>query len=491
MSNKDFLSQFSNDNKPDSFKEEVRVPIKKEPKTVNYKLLIIILFIVLIITGLILFFIFRPTIEVEDFVGRKVNEVNAWIRQNDINAKGIIFNEEYSFDYDEGTIIYQSIESNKKVRKDVKMDFTVSLGANPDELIAVPDLMNMNKDEIQDWIKSNKLSKTKIINTYSDEVELNQVISYEFKNVEADSFTRSSTLTISVSKGPKPAGLVKVEDFVKKYYNEVELWANQNKIKLVKLERYSDDIDKDKVISQSVAANKEINEGDTLTVYVSLGKAVYAKNFLDVSIEEVNHWASKNGVYLITKEEYHNAIAKGKVIRQSISEGTIIDDEFTVVVSLGKPDFDYTGMTYDDLYDWVASVNEYGANISIGKKTYKNSDTVPVGQIISMNDTKVNGVLNPVISEGKNIFVKDYNSLIWTDINANPINYSEDDIRTLLEYNGLTYEIEYINKPNYEINKLVKVEYKIGNSIYQVNAGTYISEKTVVKAIVCETNFEE
>ena len=53
MSNKDFLSQFSDNNKkPDSFKEEERVKVTKEKKPVNVKLLLVILAIVLAIVGI-------------------------------------------------------------------------------------------------------------------------------------------------------------------------------------------------------------------------------------------------------------------------------------------------------------------------------------------------------------------------------------------------------------------------------------------------------
>ena len=42
MDNKDFLDQFSNNGKPDSFKEEERVPVTKERKPLNIKLLLLI-----------------------------------------------------------------------------------------------------------------------------------------------------------------------------------------------------------------------------------------------------------------------------------------------------------------------------------------------------------------------------------------------------------------------------------------------------------------
>ena len=54
---KDFLSQFSTENKPDSFKEEERVKVVKERKPFN-PLFVIIPVVVLIIAGLLVYLFF-------------------------------------------------------------------------------------------------------------------------------------------------------------------------------------------------------------------------------------------------------------------------------------------------------------------------------------------------------------------------------------------------------------------------------------------------
>ena len=62
----------------------------------------------------------------------------------------------------------------------MKLNFVISKGGDPDERIVVPDLKNMTKSKIQEWIDSNKLQKTKIMNAYNDEIEEGQVIDYSF-----------------------------------------------------------------------------------------------------------------------------------------------------------------------------------------------------------------------------------------------------------------------------------------------------------------------
>ena len=391
MSNKDFLSQFSgNNSKPDSFREEERVRITKSPKSVNVKLIVIILAILLAIVGVVLFFVLRPTIEVREFVGSNQSEVKAWVKQNEIETQGIIFREDYNFDYDEGYIIDQSIEAGKKVRKNVKMDFTVSLGADPDEIIRVPDIENMYKSELQDWVKDNKLTKTKIMSAYSDTVEYDGVISYEFKGSDADSFTRSSTLNITISKGPQPAGTVTVEDFVKQDYSVVEAWGKKNKIEIVKATKYDDKIAKDLVISQSIEAKKTVKEGEVLTVVVSLGKGIVVPDFAKMSKSDTDDWIKENSAYVKTKEMY--SYSDDYVIDQSIATGRYIGDGSKLSLTLNLGDhfyldeigFTIEGNSYDKFKDFAQELMEKGIYID----THKNfiPSNKPERTILSVND---------------------------------------------------------------------------------------------------------
>ena len=397
MTNKDFLSQFTgDDNKPASFKEEERVKITKDKKPFNVKLIVIILAIVLAIVGLILFFVLRPTIEVKDFVGSNASEAKAWIKQNEIETQGIIFKEEYSFDYDEDYVISQSIEAGKKVRKNVKMDFIVSKGADPDELISVPDIESMYKDEIQDWIKENKLTKTKVMSAYNDEVEDGAVVSYEFKGVDADSFTRSSILNITVSKGPQPAGTVTVDDFVKQDYSVVEAWGKKNKIEIFKSERYDDKIAKDLVISQSVEAKKTMKEGETLTVVVSKGKGIIVPNFSTMSDSDVDEWLKENASLVKVKEKYSNEA--GYIIKQSKTTGSYIgeDNKLEVTKNLGDKFFidelskfgvDFAaGASYEKAKSVAENLEEYGLIIDTHRVDEKSDQ--PYGTIIRVKEIK-------------------------------------------------------------------------------------------------------
>ena len=95
---KDFLSQFSNEGKPASFQEEERIPVQKERKPVNVKLIIILAIIAVLLGVLAYFLFFAPKIEMPNFIGKTKSDVAAWAKQQGIETSGIIFEEEYNFD---------------------------------------------------------------------------------------------------------------------------------------------------------------------------------------------------------------------------------------------------------------------------------------------------------------------------------------------------------------------------------------------------------
>lgn len=484
---KDFLDQFSNQGKPASFQEEKRVEIKKEKKPVNKKALIIAGVAILAVLGILYYVFLAPKIEVPNFVYQTKTDVVAWVKQQGIETTGIVFDEEFSFDYDDGTVLTQSIEPGTKVKKDVKMNFVLSKGADPDELVVVPDIQSMTKTDIKDWIAANKLTKTKISTQYSDSVEEDMVIDYKFTGCDEDSFTRSSTLKINVSKGPQPAGRVTVEDFIKKTIEQAEAWAKTNKVVLVKNESYSEKIEKGLIIAQSVEAGKNMNEGETLEVTVSLGKNIIVPDFTTMSENERNIWSRENGITFLTEEVYDNR-EKGTVLKQKPSANTSLGDKDYVEIKVSIGDPVYPGCaTLEELEKWVDEVNEKEAEIKISSVSYELNDTVSAGNIISISPStpKATSKIKVVVSSGKNIFLQDIKDpedgglLSWEDV-CKDERYSEEQIRTLCEYNKVNYKVTYVSN-EVEINKVVSVT-RNGGAI--VKAGTYISEAEVINVVI-------
>ena len=410
--NKDFLSQFSDSGKkPDSFKEEERIPVSKPKKEINPMMIIVPSVVaVIVVVALVYIFVF-PHIKVESFVGKSQNDAAAWIKQNEIESAGIVFKEEYSFDVAKGNVVSQTPESGK-VKKDAKMTFVISKGADPDELVSLPDIKNMTKSEIESWISENKLSATKINTTYSDTVAKDEVISVDL-SVDTDKFTRGTSLKINISKGPAPAGTVKVENLKNQTYSYAENWAKSKKITLKKVEAYDDEVIKGYIISQSIAADKEMKEGETLTVTVSLGKGFEVPNFLKMSESDLETWEKANASDA-TKviKKYYYSDSDSYVIKQSVSAGKTIEDDETVIITINKGNGFYLdeaasilGVTYAEgvtSYDKLNELEHKCSEIGLSFEVHHNQDTyevpseLPKGTIISLDYIVEDGVRHKV-----------------------------------------------------------------------------------------------
>ena len=453
--NKDFLSQFSDSGKkPDSFKEEERIPVSKPKKEINPMMIIVPSVVaVIVVVALVYIFVF-PHIKVESFVGKSQNDAAAWIKQNEIESAGIVFKEEYSFDVAKGNVVSQTPESGK-VKKNAKMTFVISKGADPDELVSLPDIKNMTKSEIESWISENKLSATKINTTYSDTVAKDEVISVDL-SVDTDKFTRGTSLKINISKGPAPAGTIKVENFKGQAYSIVENWAKTKKITLKKVEAYDDDMASGLIISQSIAADKEMKEGETLTVTVSKGKGVTVPNFLKMSETEYNTWKDTNtGENAIqVKEKVYYSTSDSYVIKQSVSAGTTIAQSEVVIVTINKGDgfylnealtalgYDYVegATSYDRLDDWSYKAKEIGLNAQVHMYTgnYVASDK-PKGTILKIEYAKDEDGNKYSMNEKLPLDVRIFCSVSSGELDKDEYKITADDLSTLGN-NNLSYD---------------------------------------------------
>lgn len=485
MAGKNFLDQFSSNDKPDSFKEEVLVPSKTSNKPLNIKLIIIGSAVVVLVIFLSWFFFLRPTIKVPSFIGQEVSDVNSWLKQYSIQPSGIVFDEEYSEEYDSKLIIYQSIAEGKKVKKDAKINFTVSKGPDPTVEVPFPDIISMSLRDINNWISTNKLSGTKISYEFSDDDPLDSVISYEFgSNASETNFKRSSPLTIIVSKGKQSDQPISVPSFIGKNISEVTSWGSKNKIKIKQKEGYSSTVNRDMIISQSVNPGKKITSKETLTVTVSKGEPIYAPDFSSYSEANITAWGTKNNVNIEILRKYSANVAKDKVIEQSHKDKAC-NDGMTVTISLGNVNADsLVGSSLDAVYKWRDEVNALGANVSIEEKRI-NDDVAPAGNIISVSNVNVNSTVTVNISRGRNILLKD-GTIFWSNL----VGTTEAQVRELCtssDNNGVTCKFYYVSGAP-SVDDIGKVKEASRSDGVSLQSGQYISQDVNINIYIYEKN---
>lgn len=399
---KDFLDQFSNTNKPESFQEEKRVPVQKKKFEPNWKVLGIFSLVFTLLLGLLYFFFFAPKIVVPNFVGMSKAEVATWIRQQSIDGSGIVMRDEFSLEHPADTVISQSVTEGSKVGKNAKISFVISKGADPSEVISLPDISSMKRDEINEWINTNKLSKTKISAVYSSSVPEGQVISYDLKS-EDGTFKRGTNLVITISKGIEPSKKVIVEDFAGKSESDLLSWANKNKLTVKKETEFSSTAKPGDITRTFPAKGENMESGSLITYYVSEGKGISVPNFTVMSKAELEAYkrTNANKISIIdSKENGRYSNQKGYVIAQTPAAGTMIGEREQVVltVNLGSQfylsdpqiDIQLIGKKLDSVTNKLndlrsKGIDAYADNWTAGEAIYSTEHTR--GTIISAQCT--------------------------------------------------------------------------------------------------------
>ena len=238
-----------------------------------------------------------------------------------LGRNGILYELKYEFSdtVEKGHVI----NSNPKQEATVKPDEMVTLTISKGKEIKVPDLKNKTMSYVTKWMVENNL-QINYKDKYDSKIKSGRVIESNYK--EGDIIEEGTTVDVTFSKGPL---VMKKFDNI----NDFKSWADTNGIKYEIKEEFNNDIEKDKIIKTSIEEGKNINLEDTIIVYVSKGKAVTVPNFNGMTKKEVQKECDNIGIKCTFKEEYSTK-SSGKVINQSVAEGTEISKGDTIVITI-------------------------------------------------------------------------------------------------------------------------------------------------------------
>ena len=265
---------------------------------------------------------------ISSWTGRTLDELLEYIDTNHLS--NVTLNFETSNDYEKDIIISQSTKG--EIKRNTKVTFTISLG---------------NENSLKDTVLEDLVNKTEFDATlYLKRNAIKYEISYDFSTIikkgNVISFTPSKGTTVKpksdivklvISKGKE----IEVLDFAGKSQDEVVSWAVDNNLKVTFKEKYSNTIEKDKVISLNYKAGDKIAEGTTVTVTTSTGKLLVPtlKNSA-----ELRSWASQYNISYTERYEFNTKVARGGIVSLSIPTGSPIDPEkntLDVLISNGSP----------------------------------------------------------------------------------------------------------------------------------------------------------
>lgn len=317
--------------------ESVKDPTYRRKQIIRWSITAAAVLVVLVLG----FFLYHKWTHVTmpDFTGKNFSEARQWAGKNDITLEG---KKEFSTSFVGNVVISQENKAGSKVKKGSLLTLTVSIGADPDEAVALPDFSTMTQDEAQQFIDAQKLSNIALIREFSDTVEAGKFLKLEIKDksVSAETYRRRDSAVLSFSKGKETfEKTIAVPDFAAKAKAEVETWVKANEIEMTYKEEPHDKLEEGMVIRQSIAAGTKVAKKDQMEVTISQGKAVIVPNYAEYGPEDA---ATANPDMVVqVKHVLTEALPYGTLVSQSIEAGTQLlgkdDKKITVTYSIGQP----------------------------------------------------------------------------------------------------------------------------------------------------------
>lgn len=208
----------------------------------------------------------KSTIKVPNVVGMTVTEASDALTKAGLKANATYAE---STEYDKDYIVSQDIEGNKEVPSGTVLNLVVSSGRVTGA--TVPDVVGLTEAEAKVKLEAEGFMMQKQLQE-SATVEKGYVVSQN--PLGATTAASGSTITVVISSGTTME-TVEVPNVVGKNEEEAKVILGESGLVCRTVtEDNSDTVEKGKVISQSVAAGGNVEEGTAVDLVVSLGKKI-------------------------------------------------------------------------------------------------------------------------------------------------------------------------------------------------------------------------
>ncbi|MDF2544164.1 MAG: serine/threonine kinase [Herbinix sp.] len=387
-----FLDEMISD-KPESFQEEVFEPVHKWPRR------LILVAIILVISIAVFFFLpHMSDVTVPDMTKWQYEEIDSWARKYHDNTiiKGIYHNK-----VEKSSVISQDIASGKRIKKDQSLTVTYSLGADPEEMIKIPDIMDMTMADIKQWISDHQLTGVTIKQEESEIIPENKVISFDLIDGTADEFQRKSRMVIYISSGTGNLNeSFQMPDLYGKTKTEVLQWAKSQQVEITLLEMFNQDVDYGKVCDQNIKKDTKITRKDRIEVSISRGKSILVPDFTGMNKSEAQELAKLLGISVFF--QFVNSSEKiDTVLSQDVVAKTEIDQKQVVTISIAKEDGkivvpDFRGLSTEEVNNlaslygmkvFIHSMGDVGEGGTVVSQTVTPGTKIAEDQIVTLDLT--------------------------------------------------------------------------------------------------------
>lgn len=201
--------------------------------------------------------------------------------------------------------------------------------------ISLISVENVTIDEAKSKLDASGI-KYDIEEVYNKDIEAGKVISQKPAPGTNYDVTKNSPVKLTVSKGAKIVKMPKVKG--KKYEEAVE---ELEKVELIpeRIDETSQTVEEGIVTKQDITEGKEVNAGETVKIYVSIGtglEKVSIPSVTDMDIEQAKKMLTEKKIEVnITYQEDTNK-SNGIVLKQSLEVGSVVDEGTAITLTVNK-----------------------------------------------------------------------------------------------------------------------------------------------------------
>lgn len=381
-------------------------------------------------------------VEVVNITGLTVAEAKEVLNADGLGVRKA--GTEASDDYEEGEIISQTPEAGDFVKPNTTIEVIVSSGP---ARINIPNVKGLTEKEAKDKLEDAGFEVT-VKEDFSATVEKGKVIS---QSPGANSLgNEGDTVTIVVSKGKEQ---VKVPNLLNKTKEEaVKALTDLGLEAGTVTEENSDTVEKDKVMKQSVEADKEVDKGTKVDLVISLGKkTVKVTNVVGATKETAITALEALGLKVTVKEEESSKTA-GTVIAQSIEANKEVAQGSAITITVAKPLGKTTVPDIKGASEASALELLKARGLAGSKSGEEYSATVPAGSIISQGTAA-----NTEVTKGTTIsYVVSKGPEPISKVNVpNLVGKSDTDAAAALAAVELTGEVTKEHSDSVEAGKVI------------------------------------
>ena len=238
--------------------------------------------------------------------------------------------------------------------------FAISLGgtigfanATRPKEVEIPNLVGKTVDEAKQILANSKLNYIEEEPQYNAQLEAGKIITQEPKFIEGRKIKENADIKVVVSLGTEKTTVPVLKGLTRE---EAETAAKNAKVTLDIVEETSKTVEAGVVIKQETAAETEVNAGDTVKVYVSIGTGIEQVVVTSVLYkEEAIAKETLEGLGLAVKVEYGKDEERGNsvVLKQSIESGETVDKGSSITITVNKLAETKTGTVIVDVQSFT------------------------------------------------------------------------------------------------------------------------------------------